>query len=191
MRQIVTICGKSLSGKTTLARLLGEMGGAEMVSHTTRPMRAGEVDGKDYHYVTRERFDATDMAESVMVHGNSYGLAVETVNVALSSDKVPLVVVEPQGCAQLSQVATELGWTHTKIWIEQPTSVLAGRMAERIARDDPKMRSSHESRWEAMEVVESGWAKAISWDIHISNFNANTQDSALQLIFQSVPSLES
>src|SRR3954449_1441908 len=47
------------AGKTTLSRLLIErMPGLQMsVSATTRPMRPGEVDGRDYHFVDRTRFE--------------------------------------------------------------------------------------------------------------------------------------
>ena len=67
------------AGKTTLSRLLIErMPGLKMsVSATTRPMRPGEVDGRDYHFVTRQVFDemvaAGAFLESACVHANYYG----------------------------------------------------------------------------------------------------------------------
>ena len=62
MKQIVTLTGPSLSGKTTLMRRLQSLGGfKEIISHTTRPIRAKEANGVDYHFVTEQEFDSIDM----------------------------------------------------------------------------------------------------------------------------------
>lgn len=50
------LCGKSGSGKDTIARHLEDTGFKTLVSTTTRPMREGEVDGVDYNFTTREEF---------------------------------------------------------------------------------------------------------------------------------------
>ncbi|MDU6727969.1 MAG: guanylate kinase, partial [Bradyrhizobium sp.] len=67
------------AGKTTLSRLLIErMPGLQMsVSATTRPMRPGEVDGRDYHFVDRARFEEmvkrNELLEWATVFDNRYG----------------------------------------------------------------------------------------------------------------------
>ncbi len=49
--------GKSASGKDTMAKKCVEYGYKPIISYTTRPMRPGEVDGKDYHFVSDVEFD--------------------------------------------------------------------------------------------------------------------------------------
>ena len=76
---ILILSGPSGSGKSTIYKAaIGELGGIEFsVSCTTRGPRPGEVDGRDYHFISRERFDALvaehAFAEHAEVHGNCYG----------------------------------------------------------------------------------------------------------------------
>src|SRR6185312_15167203 len=67
------------AGKTTLSRLLIERTpGLKMsVSATTRPMRPGEVDGRDYHFIDKTKFEQMakrgDLLEWAIVFENRYG----------------------------------------------------------------------------------------------------------------------
>src|SRR6202051_1356182 len=79
------------AGKTTLSRLLIERTpGLKMsVSATTRPMRPGEVDGRDYLFVDKSRFEAmvkrNELLEWATVFDNRYGTPRAPVEVALSA----------------------------------------------------------------------------------------------------------
>lgn len=86
-KPIVVICGPSGAGKSTLIkRLIAEeptMFGFS-VSHTTRKCRPGEVDGKDYHFISKEVMQE-DIAmgkfvEFAEVHSNFYGTSFQAVN---------------------------------------------------------------------------------------------------------------
>lgn len=76
---LIILCSPSGAGKTTLTRLLEEkFPDLEFsVSHTTRAPRANEVNGRDYHFVDRARFEALveedAFVEWAEVHGNFYG----------------------------------------------------------------------------------------------------------------------
>ena len=76
---LLVLSSPSGAGKTTLTRRLRDKFPALRfsVSHTTRKPRANEEDGKDYHFVTREQFDALvandAFVEWAEVHGNCYG----------------------------------------------------------------------------------------------------------------------
>src|SRR5690606_4160659 len=76
---LLILSSPSGAGKTTLTRKLREKFPSLRfsVSHTTRPPRANEVDGKDYHFISRPEFDelvAKDaFVEWAHVHGNCYG----------------------------------------------------------------------------------------------------------------------
>ena len=73
------VSGPSGSGKTTLCRALSDSDPLchYAVSCTTRPPRGGEVDGRDYHFLNRETFEARvtrgDFLEWAEVHGKLYG----------------------------------------------------------------------------------------------------------------------
>jgi guanylate kinase len=106
---LVIVSSPSGAGKTTLThRLLAEFG-AQLefsVSYTTRPRRAGEVDGKDYHFVSPEVFEQMiehrAFAEHAFVHGNRYGTALAPIEAALSSGRDIIFDVDWQGGAALS-----------------------------------------------------------------------------------------
>ena len=99
------------AGKTTLSRLLIErMPGLKMsVSATTRPMRPGEVNGKDYTFVDKATFDAMVRADELLewatVFDNSYGTPRGPVEAALSAGQDVLFDIDWQGTQQLKQKA--------------------------------------------------------------------------------------
>lgn len=69
MGRIYYIMGKSSSGKDTIySRLLGdkELGLQNIILYTTRPVRQGETEGKEYHFVTRERFQEMEKSGKVI-----------------------------------------------------------------------------------------------------------------------------
>lgn len=64
---IIVLLGKSSSGKDTVAKILSKTY-EPVVYYTTRPMRKGEVNGKDYYFVTKEEFDKLDLLEKRVFH---------------------------------------------------------------------------------------------------------------------------
>lgn len=76
----LVFCGPSGSGKSTLIKqLMSEFNGVFgfSVSHTTRSPRPGEINGKDYHFVSKEKMEEGisngDFIESATFSGNVYG----------------------------------------------------------------------------------------------------------------------
>ena len=97
------------AGKTTISRMLLERD-AEIklsVSATTRPMRAGEVDGQDYHFVSQEQFDSmvenSEFLEWATVFNNSYGTPKAQVKAGLREGQDFLFDIDWQGTQQLYQ----------------------------------------------------------------------------------------
>lgn len=101
------------AGKTTLSRKLLEADGdiAMSVSVTTRKARQGEVDGKDYHFISKDRFEAMvadgALLEWANVFGNLYGTPKKPVELALEQGRDVLFDIDWQGTQQLAQAMPE------------------------------------------------------------------------------------
>ncbi|HCN81900.1 MAG: guanylate kinase [Akkermansiaceae bacterium] len=103
---LLMVSGPSGSGKTTLCRRLADEKEAHYsISCTTRLPRDGEIDGKDYHFLSRKDFqshiDAGEFLEHAKVHENHYGtLKSEVVNqLAIGTDVV--MDIDVQGANQV------------------------------------------------------------------------------------------
>lgn len=103
---LLVVSGPSGSGKTTLCRRLADEGEASYsVSCTTRSPRPGEVDGRDYHFLSREEFtakrEAGEFLESAEVHENLYGTLKSEVTVRLGQGQDVVMDLDVQGAAQV------------------------------------------------------------------------------------------
>lgn len=107
---LFVITAPSGAGKTSLVRALLEADSQAMlsISYTTRPMRPGEVDGKDYHFVSREAFEAMldkgDFLESAEVYGNYYGTSQPWLEGAMNSGNDVILEIDWQGAAQVRKL---------------------------------------------------------------------------------------
>ncbi len=107
---LVVICAPSGTGKSTLLeRLKRERPQlAWSVSCTTRPMRAGEKDGVDYHYITREDFESRiardDFVEWAKVHSNYYGTSKSFVAESFVLGKPMLFDLDVQGADAMKKI---------------------------------------------------------------------------------------
>jgi guanylate kinase len=108
---MLVLSSPSGAGKTTLSRkLLSEDRNVELsVSVTTRARRAGEVDGRDYHFIDRARFDRLasegELMEHAEVFGHCYGTPRAAVEKALASGRDVLFDIDWQGTQQLREKA--------------------------------------------------------------------------------------
>ena len=94
---IYILVGGSGAGKTSLGEKLRENGTNKIVSHTTRKMRVGEVDGKDYYFVSRDEFMAVEKLEYEEYANNYYGISLEEFNKWSNSSEDVYVVMEIKG----------------------------------------------------------------------------------------------
>lgn len=101
------VSAPSGAGKTSLLKTLIAQTHEVVVSisHTTRPMRPGEVDGKDYHFVTHEQFqamvDADEFLEHAEVFGNHYGTSRKAVETSLNVGIDVVLEIDWQGAQQM------------------------------------------------------------------------------------------
>lgn len=103
---LLVVSGPSGSGKTTLCRRLTELGEARYsISCTTRQPRGEELNGRDYHFLTRDEFEqriaAGDFLEYAEVHGNLYGSLKSDALAHLSAGVDVVMDIDVQGAAQV------------------------------------------------------------------------------------------
>ena len=105
--RLYVIAAPSGAGKTSLVRALmqSDPGLRFSVSYTTRARRPNEVDGRDYHFVSVERFRAMvgrgEFLEHAQVFDNYYGTGLETVREALGRGERLLLEIDWQGARQV------------------------------------------------------------------------------------------
>ena len=133
------VCAPSGAGKTTLvdALLKADSGIRLSVSYTTRQPRAGEVDGREYHFVSQEKFQEMSAAgaflESALVHGNYYGTSQPWINDQRAAGADILLEIDWQGAAQVRKMMPDA----IGIFILPPSfEALVGRLTKR-AQDPP------------------------------------------------------
>ncbi len=100
---VFVISAPSGSGKTTICReLLRRIDRLELsVSYTTRPRKAGESDGRDYHFIDDAVFDKMISLKAFLEHasvfGNRYGTSRETVRAIVARGNDALLEIDVQG----------------------------------------------------------------------------------------------
>ena len=113
MAKVFVITGPSGVGKGTLiSKLLERVPGLELsVSATTREPRGGEVDGRDYHFLTPEEFDRRiereDFLEFATYSGNRYGTLRSEVRKRLDAGHSVVLEIEVQGARQVRAAMRE------------------------------------------------------------------------------------
>ena len=104
------ISAPSGAGKTSMvsALLRSNRQIALSISYTTRAPRPGETDGKEYHFVSRDKFlqmaQQGDFLESAEVYGNLYGTSQSWIEKQLASGRDILLEIDWQGAAQVRKL---------------------------------------------------------------------------------------
>jgi guanylate kinase len=135
---MLVVSSPSGAGKTSLSRrLVADHPDLELsVSATTRAPRPGEENGREYHFVSRARFDALVAEDAFMewaeVHEHRYGTLRAPVVDALGAQKDVLFDIDWQGAARIAAVASD---KVVRIFILPPTMKDLGRRLHARAQD--------------------------------------------------------
>lgn len=121
---MIVICAPSGTGKSTLlSRLKKDHPDLEWsVSCTTRPIRSGEVDGVDYHFIKTDAFEEQikkdEFIEWAKVHSNYYGTSKRFVDEGLKQGRKMLFDLDVQGADAMKRIYGSLAHV---IFIEPPS----------------------------------------------------------------------
>lgn len=135
---MLVLSSPSGAGKTTLSRALlaSDKDITMSVSVTTRPPRPGEVDGRDYYFLTTEDFgimrNKGDLLEHAKVFGNYYGTPRGPVEEALARGRDVLFDIDWQGTQQLEESARD---DLVKVFILPPSAQHLERRLNTRAQD--------------------------------------------------------
>lgn len=110
MANLYVITAPSGAGKTSLIReVLARDAEVQLsVSHTTRAPRPGEIEGKDYYFISREQFlsmrEKNEFLESAEVYGNFYGTSQQAIYKLVRKGKDVILEIDWQGARQIHKV---------------------------------------------------------------------------------------
>ena len=141
---LIIISSPSGGGKGTLIKevrgILPDLGYS--CSHTTRPQRFGEEEGREYFFISedefRQRIEAGDFLEYATVHGNLYGTSLTESRKVYNTGKDLIVEVDVQGALQIMERITDAS---VSIFILPPSfEVLRARLTSRATEDQDELR---------------------------------------------------
>lgn len=178
---LLTVSAPSGAGKTSLVRAVVELDDKLQVSvsHTTRPMRPGEIDGKNYHFTNRAAFekarDEGAFFEWAEVFGNLYGTSKSQVERTLAEGIDVILEIDWQGAQQVKRVMPAC----CTIFIVPPSvATLETRLRTRGQDDDATIARR-------MADAKRELAHCIDGDYLVLNDDFETAQKDLQAIIRS------
>lgn len=164
LRKKLILVGRAASGKTTLKEeLVREWGLKPEISYTTRPPRPGEVDGKDYHFISRGQFiemiTMGKMLEYDEFNKNYYGTSLEEFN------DCDVMIMTPDGVQHASRVRPVC----FVIYVYAPHSTVIDRLAARHKIKDKKDMSVVQERINADNLQFKTFEQNKMYDIEVDS----------------------
>ncbi|HUI67968.1 MAG TPA: guanylate kinase [Nitrospirota bacterium] len=140
---LFVVSAPSGAGKTTLCRALTDSleNLTHSISYTTRKPRPGEIDGRDYYFVTEERFRdmvrAGDFAEWAQVHSNLYGTSRRVLDEMRTDGTDVILDIDTQGAGQIKEKCQEAVF----IFIMPPSlEILEERLRHRKSDNEDEIK---------------------------------------------------
>ena len=174
---MLVVSGPAGSGKGTVnAMLLAREDFAFSVSATTRAPRPGEIDGVNYHYITREEFlariDSGDMLEHTEYCGNFYGTPRKEAEEVLESGKNLILEIEVEGAQNVKR--------------KYPDAVLVLLLPPSYSVQEERLRGrgteTEEKILERLARAKEEIALADQYDYVVYNYDGKAADAAEQIL---------
>lgn len=194
MRTMIVIVGGTASGKSTLIDEMVDTGNYQrIITTTTRPMRDGEVNGIDYHFVSEEEFMSLVKAdqfvewEKLEINGHLYGAQKSSV---IETELTPVIIVEPNGLRTWQQKASEIGFKVFSVFvycdiqarinrvINRTVSNLTAKLVNNATLQDMTQVlyseiEEHTKRISSMNSSELDWFTRAHWDTVVDGESAS------------------
>lgn len=174
---IVVISGKTCSGKTTiLNKMLMNTNYSKLVTSTSRERRSGEIGGYDYHFIpsslAEHYVDSGQFIES-NVHGKHiYGLTQFELDEKLDGDRIPCVILTPNGLAPYKKIMADLGIGVLSFFIDCDEDVLFTRLAKRTQEElSSGVSDPLDTLKNSLLRVKDMMLKEKDWDSYKSEFD--------------------
>jgi len=156
MKNVVIIAGLSASGKSTvLTEMVQKLGYEKLVTTTTRDPRAGEINGVDYHFLTKDEFSAKKdkgfFLENVEIKGNFYGVGLNAFEKDFG-EKKPILILDPVGVVAATEKLKDVNWNVSSIFIDETPMTCINRVLSRPAKEEEQL-----NRIKDILTVEDGW----------------------------------
>lgn len=169
------ISAPSGAGKTSLVKaLINQTADCRAaISHTTRPKRSEEIDGRDYYFVSDDEFSELDakggFLESAKVFDYSYGTSLDEAQKIIKSGKILILEIDWQGALQIKEKYKSA----KSIFILPPSlEALRSRLEMRAQDSD--------------ETVEKRMKKAISESSKWTNFDYLVENDVFQIALEAI-----
>ncbi len=146
----------------------------EVVSTTTREMRAGEVSGVDYHFISKSEFkkkiEANQFLEFINTkadaQGDYYGTSIAAVEAVFNAGQSIVHVVEPVGAINLYNHALELGWMPAILFINVNIDLALERFVDRYFSKSSASAEEYADRIAQLLLWESDWINYIPYTVY-------------------------
>lgn len=169
------ISAPSGAGKTSLVKaLINQTADCRAaISHTTRPKRSEEIDGRDYYFVSDQEFSELDakggFLESAKVFDYAYGTSLDEAKKIIKSGKILILEIDWQGALQIKEKYKSA----KSIFILPPSlEALRSRLEMRAQDSD--------------ETVEKRMKKAISESSKWTNFDYLVENDVFQIALEAI-----
>lgn len=164
-KDIIIVSAPSGAGKSSFVDRITEENPelVDVITYTTRPMRAGEIEGKPYHFINREEFERrvkqNFFVEWAKVHTNLYGTSFESIEKAWKHGRTVIMDIDVQGADTFK---TKFPHCH-RIFILPPS---IEELRRRVIKRDGGEPKDLEIR---MENAQKEIARAKDFDYQIVN----------------------
>lgn len=188
-KTIVTLTGPTCSGKTTLQKMLQDKDLSGIVSFTTRNRREGEVEGKDYYFISKATHDVLsgiEIVEEVYLNNNHYGILKKEIERVIALNKNIVVVVDPNGVKQVNKFCNRNGLHHVSVYVDNTDFTIYKRFLERFYSDGEASVDGYAYRLINLPIEISTWRKMFPYSIVFSTFGPMNQDYVVNQILSEV-----
>ncbi|MBX2989256.1 MAG: guanylate kinase [Bdellovibrionaceae bacterium] len=182
MTKLILVAAPSGAGKSSFVeRICRDLPNRlmDVITHTTRGMRKGEVEGHPYHFVTQDRFEemirADDLVEWAKVHNNYYGVSRQVLEHAWKSGRAAIIDIDVQGVETIKKKFPEIAKT---LFILPPS---IDELRRRIEKRDGGKPADLEVR---MQNAEREMAHAPRFDAQIVNDDFETSYAQFKKIIE-------